>query len=244
MSRTVLITGASRGIGRATALAAAGRGFAVAVHYRSNEAAAASVVAQLRALPGGAHRARSALSASTRESTVATRAARETLGVLGRNGEALSDRSLGASVTDPRRWLATRANGSSRGTRTQTRGWLAWWHATSRNGDIFWSSDERPAVFESLYGSSGLNLSGLATVAPTSACVASAGAVRGPSHAGDAWRVHGRVGAVGGRHGALAAARRSRRTTLVSRRTQITAPEGCRYGTDSGSLRASRTTHA
>ena len=36
-----------------------------------------------RAVPRGAHRARSALSASTRESTVATRAARETLGLLG-----------------------------------------------------------------------------------------------------------------------------------------------------------------
>src|SRR5690606_8891536 len=54
-----------------------------------------------RAVPRGAHRARSALSASTRESTVAGRAARETLGVLGRNGEAPSDRSLGASVYRP-----------------------------------------------------------------------------------------------------------------------------------------------
>src|SRR5690606_35265402 len=54
-----------------------------------------------RAVPRGAHRARSALSASTRESTVATRAAREGLGVLGRNGEAPSDRSLGASVYRP-----------------------------------------------------------------------------------------------------------------------------------------------
>ena len=54
-----------------------------------------------RAVPGGAHRARSALSASTGESTVAARAARETPGVLGRNGEAPSDRSLGASVYRP-----------------------------------------------------------------------------------------------------------------------------------------------
>src|SRR5690606_22014212 len=54
-----------------------------------------------RAVPRGAQRARSALSASTRESTVATRAAREGLGVLGRNGEAPSDRSLGASVYRP-----------------------------------------------------------------------------------------------------------------------------------------------
>src|SRR5690606_13211756 len=53
------------------------------------------------AVPRGAHRARSALSASTRESTAAGRAARKTPGVLGRNGEAPSDRSLGASVYRP-----------------------------------------------------------------------------------------------------------------------------------------------
>src|SRR5690606_15316606 len=53
------------------------------------------------AVPRGAHRARSALSASTRESAAEARAARETLGVLGRNGEAPSDRSLGASVYRP-----------------------------------------------------------------------------------------------------------------------------------------------
>ena len=54
-----------------------------------------------RAVPRGAHRARSALSASRRESAAEARAARETLGVLGRNGEAPSDRSLGASVYRP-----------------------------------------------------------------------------------------------------------------------------------------------
>src|SRR5690606_12254275 len=54
-----------------------------------------------RAVPRGAHPARSALSASTRESPVSARAARETLGHPGRNGEAPSDRSLGASVYRP-----------------------------------------------------------------------------------------------------------------------------------------------
>ncbi len=54
-----------------------------------------------RAVPRGAHRARSALSASRRESGAAARAARETPGVVGRNGEAPSDRSLGASVYRP-----------------------------------------------------------------------------------------------------------------------------------------------
>ena len=43
--KTILITGASRGIGAATALLCARRGFAVAVNYASNAAAADEVVA-------------------------------------------------------------------------------------------------------------------------------------------------------------------------------------------------------
>jgi len=46
----VLITGASRGIGAATALAAAREGFDVAVNYASDRPAAEAVVAQVRAL--------------------------------------------------------------------------------------------------------------------------------------------------------------------------------------------------
>ena len=42
--QVVLITGGSRGIGAATALLAAGQGYAVGVNYRRDEAAAASVV--------------------------------------------------------------------------------------------------------------------------------------------------------------------------------------------------------
>ena len=42
--KVVVITGGSRGIGRATALAAAARGFRVVVGYASNEAAANEVV--------------------------------------------------------------------------------------------------------------------------------------------------------------------------------------------------------
>ena len=38
--KVVVITGGSRGIGRATALAAAARGFRIVVGYASNEAAA------------------------------------------------------------------------------------------------------------------------------------------------------------------------------------------------------------
>ncbi|TYP97084.1 NAD(P)-dependent dehydrogenase (short-subunit alcohol dehydrogenase family) [Sphingobacterium allocomposti] len=50
----MLITGASRGIGAATASLAAARGFSVAVNYRSDKAAAEGVVARIRADGGRA----------------------------------------------------------------------------------------------------------------------------------------------------------------------------------------------
>lgn len=50
----LLVTGASRGIGRATALLAAERGYSVAVNYAQDEAAAAAVVAQIKAGGGKA----------------------------------------------------------------------------------------------------------------------------------------------------------------------------------------------
>jgi len=49
MTRTLLITGGSRGIGAATARLAAGRGFDVAVNYAGNVAAAEAVVADVKA---------------------------------------------------------------------------------------------------------------------------------------------------------------------------------------------------
>jgi len=52
--RTVLITGAGRGIGAATALLAARRGYAVAVNYASNAEAAQAVVQQISAGGGTA----------------------------------------------------------------------------------------------------------------------------------------------------------------------------------------------
>ena len=50
--RVAIITGGSRGIGRATALAAALRGFTVCIGYASNEAAANSVVAAIECKNG------------------------------------------------------------------------------------------------------------------------------------------------------------------------------------------------
>ena len=54
MSKVVLITGASRGIGAATALLAAQQGYAVAVNYSANSLAADEVVRQIRAAGGQA----------------------------------------------------------------------------------------------------------------------------------------------------------------------------------------------
>jgi NAD(P)-dependent dehydrogenase (short-subunit alcohol dehydrogenase family) len=56
-----LVTGAARGIGRSLALAAAGCGYDLAVHYRASEADALETVAQATAL--GVHA--EALRAST-----------------------------------------------------------------------------------------------------------------------------------------------------------------------------------
>jgi NAD(P)-dependent dehydrogenase (short-subunit alcohol dehydrogenase family) len=52
--RVAIITGGSRGIGRATAIAAAARGFKICVGYASNEAAAKNVVSAIEAKNGKA----------------------------------------------------------------------------------------------------------------------------------------------------------------------------------------------
>jgi len=54
MSEVMIVTGASRGIGAATARIAAERGYAVCVNYRQNAAAAAGVVADIEKAGGRA----------------------------------------------------------------------------------------------------------------------------------------------------------------------------------------------
>jgi len=54
MTRTILITGASRGMGAACALLAAASGYRVGVNYRSDAAAAQTVLASIEAAGGSA----------------------------------------------------------------------------------------------------------------------------------------------------------------------------------------------
>ena len=54
MDKVAIVTGGSRGIGRATALAAAARGYKVVVGYASNKAAADEVVAKIESSNGKA----------------------------------------------------------------------------------------------------------------------------------------------------------------------------------------------
>ena len=54
MDSVVIVTGGSRGIGRATAIAAAQRGFKICIGYASNEAAAREVVDIIAASNGQA----------------------------------------------------------------------------------------------------------------------------------------------------------------------------------------------
>ncbi len=71
--KTALVTGASRGIGRAIALALAKAGAQVLVHYSSGEAAAAAVVAEIRQAGGRAEKVAADLRAPDGPHALATR---------------------------------------------------------------------------------------------------------------------------------------------------------------------------
>jgi 3-oxoacyl-[acyl-carrier protein] reductase len=71
--KTALVTGASRGIGRASALALAKAGAQVLVHYGSGEKAAAAVVAEIREAGGRAEKVAADLRAPDGPHALATR---------------------------------------------------------------------------------------------------------------------------------------------------------------------------
>src|SRR5258708_20448019 len=71
--KTALVTGASRGIGRASALALAKAGAQVLVHYGSGEKAAAAVVAEIRQAGGRAEKVAADLRASDGPHALAAR---------------------------------------------------------------------------------------------------------------------------------------------------------------------------
>jgi NAD(P)-dependent dehydrogenase (short-subunit alcohol dehydrogenase family) len=71
--KTALVTGASRGIGRASALALAKAGAQVLVHYSSSEKAAAAVVAEIRQAGGRAEKVAADLRAPDGPHALATR---------------------------------------------------------------------------------------------------------------------------------------------------------------------------
>ena len=70
-SKTALVTGASRGIGRATAQALANAGAHVIVHYGRSAAQAETLVAEIRAAGGRADTAEADLSIPEGASTLA-----------------------------------------------------------------------------------------------------------------------------------------------------------------------------
>ena len=106
--RVALVTGASRGIGRAIALALGQSGAAVAVNFRARQSEADEVVAQIRALGARAVALQADVSVSAEAASLAERAAQQlgAIDILVNNagialpdsGEESFDRTLAANL--------------------------------------------------------------------------------------------------------------------------------------------------
>lgn len=109
--RAALVTGGSRGIGRAVALALAAEGGAVAVNYRQGRALAEAVAAEIISAGGRAV----ALGADVAEPAQAEGLVKETLDRLGRldilvNNAGISRDALIAEMTPEACWAVMRTN--------------------------------------------------------------------------------------------------------------------------------------
>ena len=100
--RTALVTGASRGIGAAVALALAERGAAMLLHFHSNEEGAAKVAEQIRASGGEAALVRADLSHSEGIRTFAAslRKGENPVDILVNNAGSLIQRSCFLEITE------------------------------------------------------------------------------------------------------------------------------------------------
>jgi len=118
--RVAVVTGASRGIGRAVAMVLAGQGAKVIVNFRRNEAAAAETVAVITAAGGHAR----AMRFDVADATAVEAAVRETVAAEGgihilvnNAGVAVNTLTLGAKDVDFRRAVDVNLGGTFNCTR-------------------------------------------------------------------------------------------------------------------------------